>query len=56
MVCPFRTAVKSDVKEINDKIVVTKQEEYYPECYEYKCPYFAYPDTCNLANKEIAEV
>lgn len=56
MICPFRTGMKSEATEINDKVVITKQEEFYPECYEGKCPYYTYPDTCELANKEITEV
>ena len=57
MKCPFRNGVKFDLKKVGDSnsIVITSQEEYYPECYEEECPYYEYPNGCAAVDKEIGD-
>ena len=55
MICPFRNGIAYEVKKIVDTAIITKQEEYYPECYEEECPYYSYPNGCEAVNKEIGE-
>ena len=55
MKCPFRNGVKFDLKKVMDSVVVTSQEEYYPDCYEEECPYYLYPNGCAAVDKEISE-
>lgn len=53
MKCPFRNGVKFEYKGAEGRIVVTSQEEYYPDCYEEDCPYYSYPNGCAAVDKEI---
>ena len=55
MKCPFRNGVKYELKNAGDSIVVTSQEEYYPECYGNDCPYYIYSGRCAAIEKELAE-
>lgn len=55
MVCPMRRALKNEVEVVNGVAVIKGWEEYYPECYEGKCPYYTYPDTCEAVNKDLEE-
>lgn len=55
MICPFRNGVQYELKNVGDSVVITRQEEYYPKCYEEDCPYYTYPDGCAAVNKEIGE-
>ena len=55
MICPYRHGVKMDLATMNGKVVVTSQEEYYPECYEEECPYYDYAGTCRLVESELGD-
>lgn len=46
MICPYRHGMKFDVGAVNGKVVITSQEEFYPECYEDDCPYWDYFGKC----------
>lgn len=55
MICPCRHGVKFDVAAVNGKVVITSQEEYFPECYEGDCPYYDYIGACKAIDRELED-
>lgn len=52
MKCPFRRKETYKVNDFNGRPVIVGMEEEYPNCYEYECPFFSAPNSCDRINSE----